>query len=170
MRPRKPIREEDKKALKGLLQEAKSKPDFQRVQSVWLRAVFNMTAPEISEATGLKKSTVDANHFYYFSEGISSLGGVGRGGRHRENLTKKEEEDLLYRFKYKSGSGSVLVVSEIKKAYEEIVGRTVPESTVYRMLSRHGWRKIMPRPVHPKNDPDAIVEFKKNFPGSLKKK
>ena len=66
--------------------------------------------------------------------------------------------------------GSVLVVTEIKKAYESIVGRMVSESTIYRMLSRHGWRKIMPRPVHPKNDPDAVNEFKKNSPGLLKKK
>jgi len=170
MRPAKPIREDDKKSLEWLLHKVKSKPDFQRVQSVWLRAAFNMTSPEISKATGLKESTVRINHIHYFSEGMSSLEGVGRGGRHHENLTLEEEKELLHRFKYKAGSGNVLVVTDIKKAYEAMIGRTISETTIYRMLSRHGWRKIMPRPVHPKNDPTAINEFKKNSPGSSKKK
>jgi hypothetical protein len=28
----------------------------------------------------------------------------------------------------------------------------VARSTVYRLLERHGWRKVVPRPRHPKTD------------------
>jgi hypothetical protein len=45
-----------------------------------------------------------------------------------------------------------LEVSRVKQAYEQAVGRVVPKSTVYRMLARHGWRKLAPRPRHPQAD------------------
>jgi len=31
------------------------------------------------------------------------------------------------------------------------------------MLERHGWRKIAPRPSHPKADPQAQEAFKKTL-------
>jgi hypothetical protein len=37
-------------------------------------------------------------------------------------------------------------------------------STVYRMLDRHGWRKLVPRPRHPKADVAAQAAFKKTPP------
>jgi transposase len=69
--------------------------------------------------------------------------------------------ELLSHFFDKAKSGAVLVVNEVKGVYEETVGRKVPKSTVYRMLARHGWRKIAPRPRHPKADPEKREAFKK---------
>jgi hypothetical protein len=37
----------------------------------------------------------------------------------------------------------------------------VHKSTISRLLKRHGWRKPVPRPVHPKAKPQAQTEFKK---------
>jgi len=31
------------------------------------------------------------------------------------------------------------------------------------MLAKYGWRKIAPRPYHPKNNKEAMEDFKKNF-------
>jgi transposase len=89
---------------------------------------------------------------------------VGRGGRRRENLSVEDEKRLLKTFIKKAKGGGVLVVTEVKAAYEKAVGRPVPKSTVYRMLARHGWRKIAPRPRHPKTSVDEQEAFKKNFP------
>jgi hypothetical protein len=36
-------------------------------------------------------------------------------------------------------------------------------STTYRLLARHGWRKVQPDTKHPKSDPALQDEFKKNF-------
>jgi len=77
----------------------------------------------------------------------------------------KQEDGLLAQFLEKAGDGTVLVVAEVKKAYEEAVGHGVPKSTVYRMLARHGWRKVAPRRRHPQSDVEKQKAFKKNSPG-----
>ena len=56
------------------------------------------------------------------------------------------------------------MVSEIRAAYERAVGHPVPKSTVYRMLARQGWRKLAPRPRHPRSDIQAQEAWKKNSP------
>src|SRR5580704_5911495 len=35
------------------------------------------------------------------------------------------------------------------------------KSTIYNLLARHGWRKLMPRPFHPRRDIAAQNAFKK---------
>jgi Winged helix-turn helix len=72
-----------------------------------------------------------------------------------------ERNTHLEPFLFGAQRGQILVVTDIKAAYEAKVGRKVPKSTVYRMLERHGWRKIAPRPHHPKTDPLAQEAFKK---------
>jgi hypothetical protein len=39
----------------------------------------------------------------------------------------------------------------------------VHQSTVYRRLPRHGWRKLLPRPRHPQADPEEQERFKKTL-------
>jgi hypothetical protein len=55
-------------------------------------------------------------------------------------------------------------VEQIWRAFEQRVGRPVDDSTIYRLLYRHGWRKLMPRPRHPKSDLETQEQFKKTFP------
>jgi len=90
--------------------------------------------------------------------------GVGRGGRRHQNLTVEEERAFLSDFLAEAKRGGMLEVSGLKAAYERTVGHSVPNSTVYRMLKRHGWRKLAPRPRHPKGDPLRRESFKKNSP------
>jgi transposase len=72
-----------------------------------------------------------------------------------------QERQFLLRFLDQASHGGVLIVSEIKRAFETLVGYKVAKTTIYRMLDRHGWRKIMPRPHHPKSDAKAQKGFKK---------
>jgi transposase len=60
--------------------------------------------------------------------------------------------------------GGMLKVAEIQRAYEQQVGKPVAASTIYRLLDRHGWRKLVPRPRHPKADVAAQAAFKKTAP------
>jgi len=162
MRPPKPISEEKQESLEKLLKETKTKADFQRVQCLWLRAKCEMNSYQVAIAVGLSSGRVRQIQSRYFKMGESDLIGVGRGGRRNENLTLVEEDQLLARFVDKSKTGGVLVASEVKVAYELAIGHKIPKSTVYRMLNRHGWRKIAPKTSHPKADLKAQEDFKKN--------
>ena len=53
----------------------------------------------------------------------------------------------------------------LRAALAERLGRRkVAPSVVYRLLARHGWRKVAPDTQHPKSDPVVQAEWKKNFP------
>ena len=86
------------------------------------------------------------------------------GGRRRQNMSVEEEAALPAPFVSEAERGGVLVVAPIKAAYEQALGRRVPASTVYRLLARHGWRKLAPRPRHPKSDAEKQEAWKKNSP------
>ena len=169
MRPQRPIDENAKESLRALLRKSKTKADFKRIQCIWLRATFAMNSDEVALAVGFSPATVKKLWSQYFSGGEESLIGQGRGGRRRANLSLEEEENFLFHFFEKAKSGEILVVNEVKAAYEEIIGHSVPKSTVYRVLARHGWRKIAPRPRHPKFDPEKLEAFKKTLKDSQRR-
>ena len=55
----------------------------------------------------------------------------------------------------------MLNIHDLKRAYEQAIGHGTSTSTVYGLLARHGWRKLMPRPFHPRQDIAAQNAFKK---------
>jgi hypothetical protein len=68
---------------------------------------------------------------------------------------------LLAHFARTAGAGEMLNIHDLKAAYEKAIGHATSNSTVYNPLHRHGWRKPMPRPFHPKRDLAAQDAFKK---------
>ena len=60
-----------------------------------------------------------------------------------------------------AGAGEMLNIHDLKAAYERAIGHSTSDSTVYNLLTRHGWRKLMPRPFHPKRNLAAQDAFKK---------
>jgi transposase len=132
----------------------------QRIQMVLLRA-SGMTQPAIAQAMGASLSTVNRAHMAYDSGGIKALKSKPSGGRKRENMTVAEEKALLSRFAKAAGAGAMLNIHDLKAAYEKAIGHATSNSTIYNLLARHGWRKLMPRPFHPKRDIAAQNAFKK---------
>ena len=86
------------------------------------------------------------------------------GGRRRALLSWEEEEAFLAPWVEPARQAGVLVVSPLRAALAEKLGRKIAPSVVYRLLARHGWRKVAPDTRHPKSDPAAQAEWKKNFP------
>jgi transposase len=134
----------------------------ERIQMVLLRE-SGMTQPAIAEAMGVSLSTVNRAHMAYDGGGIKALKPKPIGGRQRENMTLSEEKALLARFSKAAGVGEMLNIHELKVAYEKAIGHETSNSTVYNLLARHGWRKLMPRPFHPKRDLAAQDAFKKTI-------
>ena len=153
-----------KESLGQLLKKVKTKTQFQRVQCLWLRASLGLSSKDVAVAIGWNTSSVRHLQAQYIKEGEGAVRASKRGGRYRANMTSDEENSFLSSFLEKSAQGEILMVSEIKSAYEKVVGHAVPKSTIYRILARHGWRKIAPRSRHPKADVLLQEEFKKNSP------
>jgi hypothetical protein len=76
-------------------------------------------------------------------------------------MTLPEEKALLEQFAKAAGAGELLNIHDLKAAYEQAIGHPTSNSTVYNLLARHGWRKLMPRPFHPERDIEAQNAFKK---------
>lgn len=166
MRPARPFPKGALQQLAKVLKQAKSKAEFQRIQGLWLRASLGLGADQVAQAIGWQPSSVRRLQAQYLKEGKPVLQAVGRGGRRNQNLTVEQERQWLADFDVRAERAGMLEVSQIRRAYENAVGHPVPKSTVYRMLARHGWRKIAPRRRHPEVNRRRQRAFPKNSPGS----
>ncbi len=135
--------------LEKLMAKTKKKSDFQRVQCVFLKVRYNLKASEIAQITGQRDGTVRQIWSRYRREGESALFCKTRGGRRNAHLSRDEEKLFLRPFFKKAEHGGELVVADIHAAYESLIGKKVPKSTLYRMLSRHGWKRKPGRSARP---------------------
>ena len=125
---------------------------------------------EIARITGYSKSRVSALVCIYAKEGMSYFLQENRKSGNRRNMSYEEEAELLAKYEEQAKCGQIVETSEIKKAYEEKVGHTIGSSQIYRVLARHGWRKVMPRSKHPKKASDEVIEASKKLTYGLGKK
>ena len=153
-------------ALRARLKQARTIAEFQRIQCVLMRATIDCSAGQIAQVLGWATATVHITHSRWAREGEAIFELKGKGGRRSQNLTEEEEAEVLAPFVEQATAGNVLKVADIQAAYEARVGRAVPNSTIYRMLRRHGWRKLTPRPRHPEANVTARGAFKKVSAGS----
>ena len=146
------------------LKRAGSHAEYQRIQCVLIRATLGSSAAQIAQLLGWSTATVHVLHSRWAKEGDTIFDLRGRGGRRHQHLSVEQEQALLAPFVERAEAGGMLSVGEIQHAYEEETGLQVAPSTVYRLLDRHGWRKVVPRPRHPKADVAAQAAFKKTAP------
>jgi len=146
--------------------------EFWRVKRwlvIWNALVDPRPAKEIALHLGMSVHTVRNLISKYNRHGPEGIETPGKRGRKNYYLTFDEEVNFLKSFEDKASSGQIGTALEIKTAYENIVGHEVHKTTIYRMLKRHGWRKVMPRPFHVDSKKDEQESFKKNFPSKLVK-
>ena len=106
-------------------------------------------AEEIGLHVGLGRQTVYNLISAYNREGICAIETPGKGQRQRAYLSLEEEARFVDGFKAQASEGVLVTVDAIHAALEERVAHQVDPSTVYRLLHRHQWRKVVPRPRHP---------------------
>jgi transposase len=161
IRPPTPIPEERIRELEEFRKTKWPGFEFMRFLCIWLRVAHDMTTEMIAKTVGWHVNTVRFTQKSFIDKGISALTESKRGGRYHSLMSNEEEAAFLSQFDDAGGKGSILVANDIKTALEKHLGRDVHISTVYRILHRHGWRKIVPRPQHPKRDKEAVEAFKK---------
>ena len=120
-------------------------------------------AEEIAKHCGVSKAAVHQVISLYNRFGVSAVETPGKGGRRNVNLSLEEEQHFLVPFFERAQTGEIATAGEIQRAFEARVGHEVAESTIYRLLGRHGWRKLVSRPRHPKANPEEQAAFKKTL-------
>lgn len=150
--------------LADRLKRAGSHAEYQRIQCVLIRATLGSSAAQIAQLLGWSTATVHVLHSRWAKEGDAIFELRGRGGRRHQHLSAEQEQQLLAPFVERAQAGGMLSVAQIQHAYQQQAGKSVAPSTVYRLLDRHGWRKVVPRPRHPKADVAAQAAFKKTAP------
>ena len=147
-------------------QKIKTTVGFWRVQK-WLiihnALNYSRRADEIASCLAVSRSLVHKTISEYNRFGASSIETKGKGGRRNSYLTREEEHNFVDGFISKAKKGYIATVGEIKEAFEKLVGEKVHKTTIYRLLDRNDWRKIVPLPYHPKKDKDAEETFKKTL-------
>ena len=161
MRPRTEIPAAQVGAIRRAMLAARNTSTFQRLQCLWLRAKQDLATETIAQTVGLSISHVRRIWSDYLRGGLSAGQGRPKGGRRHQHLTAAAEKTLLAPLHQQARAGGLVTVAQIQQRYQSQVGRSVPDSTVYRMLARQGWRRIQPRPKHPKDNPQARRAFKK---------
>jgi transposase len=120
-------------------------------------------AEEIARHCGVSKGTVHQVISTYNRFGVQGVETPGKGGRRHEYLSLEEEKQLLAPFFVRAQAGEIATAAEVQLAFEARIGHEVDESTIYRLLNRHGWRKLMPRPKHPQASIEQQEHFKKTL-------
>jgi transposase len=161
MRPSIPIPEHRLTQLKEFRKSKWPGFEFQRFLCVWLRVEQGLSTKDIAQVLGWNVNTIRVTQRDFIARGPTAFVDEKRGGRHRQLMSIEEEKLFLAAFADQAGRATMLVANEIKAALEKQLGRTVHKTTVYRLLRRHEWRKVVPRPKHPKHNAEAADAFKK---------
>jgi len=120
-------------------------------------------AKDIAKHTGVSVKTVHKLISTYNKLGVVAVETSGKGGRRNSYMTLEEEQELLTPFFELAKKGELTTIATIKQEFEKRVGHEVDETTIYRILKRHEWRKPVPRPFHPKADKEEQRLFQQNF-------
>lgn len=142
--------------------KAETADELRMAQTVLIPSSLNLSDSLVGQIIGRSRATV-VRLRKRFREWCSGKKPQSRnwGGRRYGYMTIEQERQFLSAFFEEASEGGILIVSEIKRSFEALVGRKVAKTTIYRMLERHDWRKITPRPRHAQSDPQARLGFKK---------
>ena len=104
---------------------------------------------EITEKTGYNERYVTTLLAKYRKMGLEEFIRIKQTSHYRK-MTEAEETQLLEKCSELAAEGKVLTVADIRQVFEEELGEKTGHDYIYKLLKRHGWRKVMPRAKHPK--------------------
>jgi len=118
---------------------------------------------EIAAITKYSASRVSSLVSVYVRKGLSYFMEENRKSGNRRNISFEEEATLLAGFEEAAKKGMIVTVNDIRAAYDHLIGHKSSLGTIYKILKRHKWRKIMPRSSHPKKASDEAIDASKKL-------
>ena len=146
---------EEIKAIQEARNINKDKRAEARRKALELRAKGEK-AEDVAKATGFHPAYVTQLVAKYREQGLEAISGNHYGGNHR-NMSEEEEAAILAPFKREAEKGKVTGTKEMA------VDHPVGKGQIYRVLHRHGWRKVMPRSKHPKKASEEEIASSKKL-------
>lgn len=150
------------KELQNWIQEPIDQKDYQKRLSIWLTITGPFHAHQVATMLGISKQAVWLWTSQYNKRGPDALRRQGRGGRRWSFLTLKEEAKILASISAKATKGEITKAKQVLPEIHRLLGKEVSLAYVYKLLKRHRWRKLDPRPRHIKANIKIQEDFKKN--------
>ena len=148
--------------VKQRVKTARNIEASRRWQIILLRLTQkDWSARQIADVVGLTSKTVNQFVYLYNTQGPEAYEPKPRGGRRTAFMTLQEEKQLLQSISDKARNGEFITASKIRIAVERFLKHPVSKDYPYDLMHRHQWRKIMPRPEHPRQDKGKQEAFKK---------
>jgi transposase len=159
-------------AARQLLHQAKTAEQLRVAQAVLLPLELGLSLDETARAIGRSKSVTCTlrTRFGKIATGVQAAPRSKRQLRNRASVDLEREAKILDEVLERAKSGGVVVIPQLKPAIEARLKKKIALSSVYRMLARHGWRKLAPDTGHPQGDPQRREDWKKNSPSSWTKR
>lgn len=155
------ISEEEYKAIKQAEKETNDKNVSRRLRVLMLRYEGQKVA-KIAEMVGMRVNSISQLCRRYQEQGLEEFK-RNKYTSHRQALSVEEEEKILSRFEDAAEAGQEVTAREIKAAFDEVRGKDTGRGYIYALLRRHGWRKVTPRPKHPKAANEEACEASKKL-------
>ena len=133
-------------------------------QAVLLPAIASTTLEQTATILGVSRASVARLQIRFRETPATASKRPRWGGRRKALLSTREEEEFLAPWAVQAKDAGLLVLSPLRAALAQRVGRPVAASVVWRLLARHGWRQVAPDTRHPKSDPAAQAAWKTNSP------
>jgi len=150
-------------AARKLFKSARTAEELRMAQAVLLPLEMGLSLEETARIIGRSKgATCNMRiRFVQISAGQRPASRSKRTLRNRAKADLERERQILDETLHESATGGVVVVFQLKPVVEAKLGKTMALSTLYRMLARHGWRKLALNTQHPQGDPQAREAWKK---------
>lgn len=155
----------DRRRLARLIAKESDAMQRDRLRSVLL-VLQGRQALEVADVLGRSRRFVQRWAYAYRDGGIEAVRGRTAPGRQRR-LSPEQEARFVQRVKAgatpRDGVAS-LRGPQIQGILDREFGKTFSLNGIYKLLNRHGFVCLKPRPRHPRQDPAAAKAFKRRAP------
>jgi hypothetical protein len=155
------ITDEEYQAVKEAAKANQNKRLDKKLQAIMMR-YEGKSNEEIHQKLDITAKGISVMICKFKRVGIEEYTRNKYGGNHR-SLTDAEEKEILDSFEAKALAGEVVTVQDIKRAFDARIGKDTGSGYIYMLLNRRNWRKVMPRPKHPKKASEAEIEASKKL-------
>jgi transposase len=138
--------------------------ELREAQSILMPALHGSTLEQTASMLGVSRATVNRLQTRFRKKCRGDYVPKQHGGRRNALMSLEQERAFLAPWAEQARDGGILEVSALRSDLSCQLGRPIVASVVYGLLARHGWRKLAPDTRHPKSDPQAQEEWKKNSP------